>query len=51
MIKSIDAYEQHKSTDTKKHSWDISDQDREKIEKKRTIKAMKFKGIDVLREE
>ena len=43
--------EQVQAPTTQKHSWDISDQDREKMEKTRSIKALKFKGIDALREE
>ena len=43
--------EQVQAPATQKHSWDISDQDRERMEKTHSIKALKFKGIDTLREE
>lgn len=43
--------EQAKQTEHPKHSWDISEEDMAKIEKKRKINSLKFKGIDILKEE
>lgn len=43
--------EQVEPTVTQKHSWDISDKDKKKTEKRRNVNALKFKGIDMLKEE